>query len=165
VQNVEVIGTWASVAGESESVGVHRVVLGHLNALLAVLTTSPDQSQPKEKEGKMKTELQMLDSLLVLEPYLPAGKKAKVVGIAIHGRVLNASKSTCDTGGEIFVASCDMFDYSVFRALSSYEYVLELEDRLTPALTQFCQSSNRYAICRQVATYVRIMPTPSHWLT
>jgi hypothetical protein len=92
VQDVEVIGTWAGVAGESKSARAHRVVLGHLNASLAVLTTSPDQSQPKETEGKTKTELQMLDTLLVLEPYLPAGKKAEVVGVVIHGRVSHAKR-------------------------------------------------------------------------
>jgi hypothetical protein len=105
VQDVEVIGTWAGVAGESESGRAHRVVLGHLNASFTVLTTSPDQSQPKEKEGKTKTRPQMLDTLLVLEPYLPAGQKAEVVGVAIHGRVLDASESAVQKVGDWLISA------------------------------------------------------------
>jgi hypothetical protein len=95
----EVIGTWAGVAGESELAGAYRSVLGHLNASLAELRTSPGQSQPKEKEGKTKTALQMLDILLVLGPYLPAGQKAEVVGVAVHGGVLDASESAVQKVG------------------------------------------------------------------
>jgi hypothetical protein len=43
--------------------------------------------------------LQMLDILLVLEPYLPPGQKAEVVGVAIHGRVLDASESAVQKVG------------------------------------------------------------------
>ena len=51
----EVIGVWAGVAGESELAGAYRSVLGHLSTSFAGLRTNSDGSQPKEKEGKVKT--------------------------------------------------------------------------------------------------------------
>jgi len=113
----EVIGVWAGVAGESELAGAYRSVLGHLNASLAALGTNPDQSQSKEKEGKAKTALQMLDILLVLAPYLPAAQKAEVMGVVVRDEVLDASEGTVqkvgmrligrlvDLGGEGVLAS------------------------------------------------------------
>jgi len=87
----EVIGVWAGVAGESELAGAYRSVLGHLITSLAGLRTNPDRSQPKEKEGKVKTALQMLDILLVLAPYLPGVQKSEVVDVVVRGGVLDVS--------------------------------------------------------------------------
>ena len=87
----EVIGVWAGVAGKFELAGAYRGVLGHLSTSLAGLRTNPDRSQPKEKEGKVKTALQMLDILLVLAPYLPVVQKAEVVDVVVRGGVLDVS--------------------------------------------------------------------------
>ena len=51
----------------------------------------PDRSRPKEKVGKVKTALQMLDILLVPAPYLPVVQKAEVVGVVVRGGVLDLS--------------------------------------------------------------------------
>jgi len=82
----EVIGVWAGVAGKSELAGAYRSVLGHLDTSLAGL-----RSQPKEKKGKVKTALRMLDILLVLAPYLAVVQKAEVVGIVVRGVVFDVS--------------------------------------------------------------------------
>ena len=66
-------------------------MLGHLITSLAGLRTNPDRSQPKEKEGKVKTALQMLDILLVLAPYLPGVQKSEVVDVVVRGGVLDVS--------------------------------------------------------------------------
>jgi len=87
----EVIGVWAGVAGESELAGAYQSVLGHLITSLAGLRSNPDRSQPKQKEGKVKTTLQMLDILLVLAPYLPGVQKAEVVDVVVRGGVLDVS--------------------------------------------------------------------------
>jgi len=92
----EVIGVWAGVAGANELGGAYRSVLGHLNA---ALRTNSDQSHQKEKEGKTKTVLQMLDILLVLTPYLPAEQKAEVVGLVVRGGMLDANEGTVQKVG------------------------------------------------------------------
>jgi hypothetical protein len=55
VQVVQVIGTWA--------VAAHIGVCWGTQPSLSALRINPDQSQPKEKEGKTKAALQMLDIL------------------------------------------------------------------------------------------------------
>jgi len=87
----EVIGVWAGVAGESELAGAYRSVLRHLKTSLAGLRTNPDGSQPKGKEGKVKTALQMRDIFLVLAPYLPVVRKAEVVDVVVRDGVLDVS--------------------------------------------------------------------------
>jgi len=82
----EVIGVWAGVAGKSELAGAYRSVLGHRNTSLTGL-----RSQPKEKDGKVKSALQMLDILLVLAPHLPVVQKAEVVEVVVRGGVLDVS--------------------------------------------------------------------------
>ena len=82
----EVTGVWAGVAGESELAGAYRSVLGHLNTSLTGL-----RSEPKEKEGKVKAALQMLDILLVLAPYLPVVQKTEDVNVVVRGGVLDVS--------------------------------------------------------------------------
>ena len=59
--------------------------VGHIDTSLVRLRTNPDGSQPKEKEGKVKTPLQMLDILLVLAPYLAVVQKAEVVDVVVRG--------------------------------------------------------------------------------
>ena len=71
--------------------GAYRSVLGHLSTSLAGLRTNPDGSQPKEKEGKAKTALQILGILLVLAPYLPVVQKAEVVDAVVRRGVLDVS--------------------------------------------------------------------------
>lgn len=95
----EVIGIWAGVAGEGELAGAYRSVLGHLSTSLAALRTNPDQSRLNEKDDKAKTALQMLDILLVLAPYLPIAQQAEVVGVVVHGGVLDASEGAVQKVG------------------------------------------------------------------
>jgi len=87
VQGGEVIGVWAGVAGGSELAGAYRSVLGHLSTSLVVL-----RPQPKEKERKVRTSLQMLDILFVLAPYLPVVQKAEGVGAVVRGGVLECER-------------------------------------------------------------------------
>ena len=86
-----VIGVWAGVAGKSELSGAYRSVLGYLSTSLTGLRTSPDRSQSKAKEGKMKTAPQMLDILLVLAPYLPVVQKVEVADFVVRGGVLGVN--------------------------------------------------------------------------
>jgi len=87
VQGGEVIGVWAGVAGGSELAGAYRSVLGHLSTSLVVL-----RSQPKEKERKVRTSLQILDILFVLALYPPVVQKAEGVGAVVRGGVLECER-------------------------------------------------------------------------
>ena len=124
----EVIGVWAGVAGENELAGAYRSVLGHLNTSLAGLRTNPDQSRPKEKEGKAKTALQMLDILLVLAPYLPVAQKAEVVGVVVRGGVLDVSDGLVQKVGMRLVGR--LVDLGGEGVLTSVGGVGELLERL-----------------------------------
>ena len=119
----EVIGVWAGVAGESELAGAYRSVLGHLNTSLAGL-----RSQPKEKEGKVKTALQMLDILLVLAPYLPVVQKAEVVDVVVRGGVLDVSDGAVQKVGMRLVGR--LVDLGGEGVLTSVGGVGELLERL-----------------------------------
>jgi ribosomal RNA-processing protein 12 len=126
----EVIGVWAGVAGESELAGAYRTVLGHLTTSLAKLQTNPDRSdrsQPKEKEAKAKTALQMLDILLVLAPYLPVVQKAEVVGVVVRGGVLDASDGVVQKVGMRLVGRLvDLGGEGVLTSVGGVGELLEL---------------------------------------
>lgn len=124
----EVIGIWASVTGENELAGAYRSVLGHLTTSLAALRNNPDQSPPKEKEGKAKTALQMLDILLVLAPYLPVAQKAEIVGVVVHGGVLDASEGVVQKVGMRLVGR--LVDLGGEGVLTSTGGVVGLLERL-----------------------------------
>ena len=122
----EVIGIWAGVAGENELAGAYRSVLGHLNTSLAALRTNPDQSPLKE--GNAKTALQMLDILLVLAPYLPIAQQAEVVGVVVHGEVLDISEGVVQKVGMRLVGR--LVDLGGEGVLTSVGGVVGLLDRL-----------------------------------
>jgi len=88
----EVIGVWAGVAGGCEVAGAYRSVLGHFSTSLA-----GPRSDPKEKEGKGKTALQMLDILLVLAPYLLVVPKVEAMDVMVRGGVLDMSGGVVGT--------------------------------------------------------------------
>jgi len=131
-QGGDVIGVWAGAAGGGELAGAYRSVLGHLITSLAGLRTSPDRSQLKEEDGKVKTVLQMLDILLVLAPYLPVVQKAEVVDIVVRGGVLDVSDGVC-SGHEVGASLAAEKDHTIsagvmalFRVLFDFESTLRL---------------------------------------
>ncbi len=124
----EVIGIWAGVTGENELAGAYRSVLGHLTTSLAALRNNGDQSPPKEKEGKAKTALQMLDILLVLALYLPVAQQAEIVGVVVHGGVLDASEGVVQKVGMRLVGR--LVDLGGEGVLTSMGGVVGLLERL-----------------------------------
>lgn len=124
----EVIGVWAGVTGENELAGAYRTVLGHLNASLAAFRSNPDQSHPhqKEKEGKTKTALQMLDILLVLTPYLPPAQKAEIVSVVIRGGIFDTSEGAVQKVGMRLVGRLvDLGGEGVLTAVGGVSGLLE----------------------------------------
>ena len=103
--------------------GAYRSVLGHPNTSLAGLRTSPDRSQLKEEDGKVKTVLQMLDILLVLAPYLPVVQKAEVVDIMVRSGVLDVSDGVC-SGHEVGASLAAEKDHTISAGMIALSRVL-----------------------------------------